>query len=96
MTNQLVKVKRDVIAACMTCPLCHNLFRDATTISECLHTCEFLVNVTCLNFQLVSIFPIELFPVGFTIWVLLCLHYLSWRESFAHLGVSSLLIVTKL
>ncbi|XP_010326435.1 E3 ubiquitin protein ligase DRIP2 isoform X3 [Solanum lycopersicum] len=38
MTNQLVKVKRDVIAACMTCPLCHNLFRDATTISECLHT----------------------------------------------------------
>lgn len=38
MTNQLVKVKRDVIAACMTCPLCHKLFRDATTISECLHT----------------------------------------------------------
>ncbi|CAA6667264.1 unnamed protein product [Spirodela intermedia] len=22
----------------MTCPLCHKLFRDATTISECLHT----------------------------------------------------------
>ncbi|XP_078442466.1 DREB2A-interacting protein 2 [Wolffia australiana] len=34
----LVKVKREVIVACMTCPLCHKLFRDATTISECLHT----------------------------------------------------------
>lgn len=38
MSNQLVKVKRDTIAACMTCPLCHKLFRDATTVSECLHT----------------------------------------------------------
>ncbi|CAN4112848.1 unnamed protein product [Withania somnifera] len=38
MSNQVVKVKRDTIAACMTCPLCQKLFRDATTISECLHT----------------------------------------------------------
>uniref|UniRef100_A0A6P4A6Q8 E3 ubiquitin protein ligase DRIP2 isoform X1 n=1 Tax=Ziziphus jujuba TaxID=326968 RepID=A0A6P4A6Q8_ZIZJJ len=38
MANQVVKVKRETIAACMTCPLCNNLFRDATTISECLHT----------------------------------------------------------
>ncbi|KAK4344789.1 hypothetical protein RND71_034965 [Anisodus tanguticus] len=38
MSNQLVKVSKDTIAACMTCPLCHKLFRDATTISECLHT----------------------------------------------------------
>ncbi|CAN4098155.1 unnamed protein product [Withania somnifera] len=40
MQNQVVKVKvkRDKIAACITCPLCHNLFREATTISECLHT----------------------------------------------------------
>ncbi|KAM3326108.1 E3 ubiquitin protein ligase DRIP2 [Capsicum chacoense] len=38
MTNQVVKVKRRTIAACMTCPICHKLFRDATTISECLHT----------------------------------------------------------
>ncbi|CAN4101239.1 unnamed protein product [Withania somnifera] len=38
MQNQVVKVKRDKIAACITCPLCHKLFRDATTISECLHT----------------------------------------------------------
>ncbi|KAK4351682.1 hypothetical protein RND71_030995 [Anisodus tanguticus] len=39
MSNELVKkVKRESIVACMTCPLCHRLFRDATTISECLHT----------------------------------------------------------
>lgn len=40
MANQVVKVKREAIAACMTCPLCNKLLRDATTISECLHTCE--------------------------------------------------------
>ncbi|KAL2507772.1 E3 ubiquitin protein ligase DRIP2 [Forsythia ovata] len=38
MSNQVLKVKRDVVAPCMTCPLCHKLFRDATTIIECLHT----------------------------------------------------------
>lgn len=38
MSNQVVRVKRESIAACMTCPLCNKLFRDATTISECLHT----------------------------------------------------------
>ncbi|PKU63500.1 E3 ubiquitin protein ligase DRIP2 isoform X1 [Dendrobium catenatum] len=35
---QVVRVKREVLAACMTCPLCHKLLRGATTISECLHT----------------------------------------------------------
>ncbi|KAF5738895.1 E3 ubiquitin protein ligase DRIP2-like [Tripterygium wilfordii] len=38
MSNLVAKVKRDTIAACMTCSLCNKLFRDATTISECLHT----------------------------------------------------------
>ncbi|KAK6937609.1 hypothetical protein RJ641_031117 [Dillenia turbinata] len=38
MANQVVKVRRETIAACMTCPLCNKLLRDATTISECLHT----------------------------------------------------------
>ncbi|XVE77871.1 hypothetical protein DITRI_Ditri13aG0098200 [Diplodiscus trichospermus] len=38
MANQAVKVRREAIAACMTCPLCDKLLRDATTISECLHT----------------------------------------------------------
>lgn len=36
--NQVVKVRKDVLSACMTCPICNKLFRDATTISECLHT----------------------------------------------------------
>jgi hypothetical protein len=35
-----VMVKRELLAACMTCHICNRLLRDATTISECLHTCE--------------------------------------------------------
>ncbi|XP_039025073.1 E3 ubiquitin protein ligase DRIP2-like isoform X2 [Hibiscus syriacus] len=38
MAIRVVKVRREAIAACMTCPLCNKLLRDATTISECLHT----------------------------------------------------------
>ncbi|KZV54369.1 hypothetical protein F511_03624 [Dorcoceras hygrometricum] len=38
MPNQVVKARRESVASCMTCPLCHKLFRDATTIIECLHT----------------------------------------------------------
>ncbi|CAH8282448.1 unnamed protein product [Eruca vesicaria subsp. sativa] len=39
MEGEMVgKVKREKVVACMTCPLCDNLLRDATTISECLHT----------------------------------------------------------
>lgn len=37
-SNRVVKVRRDELAACMTCPICNKLFRDATTIPECLHT----------------------------------------------------------
>ena len=40
MEGEMVsKVKREKVVACMTCSLCDNLLRDATTISECLHTC---------------------------------------------------------
>jgi E3 ubiquitin-protein ligase DRIP len=35
-----VMVKRELLVRCMTCPLCRRLLREATTISECLHTCE--------------------------------------------------------
>ncbi|CAM8925922.1 unnamed protein product [Rhodiola kirilowii] len=35
---QVVKVNREKIAACMTCPICNKLFKEATTISLCLHT----------------------------------------------------------
>ncbi|KAL8159586.1 hypothetical protein V2J09_001123 [Rumex salicifolius] len=38
MPNQLAKVRRADIVACMTCPLCDKLLREATTISLCLHT----------------------------------------------------------
>ncbi|CAN6343685.1 unnamed protein product [Urochloa humidicola] len=34
----VVMVKRELLASCMTCPLCRRLVREATTISECLHT----------------------------------------------------------
>ncbi|ESR33339.1 E3 ubiquitin protein ligase DRIP2 [Citrus sinensis] len=37
-TEQTLKVNREKLVACMTCPLCSKLFRDATTISECLHS----------------------------------------------------------
>ncbi|KAL0722015.1 hypothetical protein Bca4012_036614 [Brassica carinata] len=36
--EMVAKVKRETVVACMSCPLCDNLLRDATTISECLHT----------------------------------------------------------
>lgn len=36
--HQVVKVRRETIAACITCPLCNKLLKAATTISECLHT----------------------------------------------------------
>ncbi|XP_073154235.1 E3 ubiquitin protein ligase DRIP2-like [Henckelia pumila] len=38
MPNQVSKANRGSVASCMTCPLCHKLFCDATTIIECLHT----------------------------------------------------------
>ncbi|KAL3849930.1 hypothetical protein ACJIZ3_011812 [Penstemon smallii] len=38
MSHQEVKVRREAVLPCMTCPLCHKLLRDATTIIECLHT----------------------------------------------------------
>lgn len=38
MASQVVRVKRETLEACMTCPLCHKLLKDATTISLCLHT----------------------------------------------------------
>lgn len=38
MATQVVRVKRDKIAACMKCPLCNKLLKEATTISLCLHT----------------------------------------------------------
>ncbi|KAL6637260.1 hypothetical protein ACP70R_024832 [Stipagrostis hirtigluma subsp. patula] len=36
--REVVMVKRELLKRCMTCPLCRRLLRDATTVSECLHT----------------------------------------------------------
>ena len=41
MAGQVVRVKRETLEACMTCPLCKKLLKEATTISLCLHTCKF-------------------------------------------------------
>ncbi|KAG0481950.1 hypothetical protein HPP92_010034 [Vanilla planifolia] len=54
---QVVRVNRELLAACMTCPLCHKLLRDATTISECLHTLEKLRPDHTLQDVRVKIFP---------------------------------------
>lgn len=35
---EVVKVKRELLEACLSCSICMKLLRDATTISECLHT----------------------------------------------------------
>ncbi|XVF31100.1 hypothetical protein REPUB_Repub16aG0116500 [Reevesia pubescens] len=36
--HHVVKVKREILESCMTCPLCNKLLKEATTISLCLHT----------------------------------------------------------
>uniref|UniRef100_A0ACD5WBM8 Uncharacterized protein n=1 Tax=Avena sativa TaxID=4498 RepID=A0ACD5WBM8_AVESA len=33
-----VRARRDALAASLTCPLCHDLFREASSFVECLHT----------------------------------------------------------
>lgn len=38
--SAVAMVKRELLTRCLTCPLCDHLLRQATTISECLHTCE--------------------------------------------------------
>lgn len=38
MKNQVVKVRREKLKACMICPLCNKLMKEATTVSLCLHT----------------------------------------------------------
>ncbi|KVI12391.1 hypothetical protein Ccrd_009180 [Cynara cardunculus var. scolymus] len=55
--NQVVKIPRDAISACMTCPICNKLFRDATTIPECLHTCEYfwIIPNSIIRFQLLML-----------------------------------------
>jgi len=46
--SAVAMVKRDLLVSCLTCPLCDRLLRKATTISECLHTCESIPALPCL------------------------------------------------
>lgn len=46
--SAVAMVKRDLLLRCLTCPLCDRLLRKATTISECLHTCESIPALPCL------------------------------------------------
>lgn len=63
MSNQAVEIKRGVIAACMTCPLCNKLLKDATTISLCLHTCWSSLS---FNFLFFSYLLLLLFMFSFS------------------------------
>ncbi|CAL5091041.1 unnamed protein product [Urochloa decumbens] len=36
--DEVVMVRRSAVAACVTCGLCGGILRDATTVSECLHS----------------------------------------------------------
>jgi hypothetical protein len=74
MASQVVKVKRETIEACMTCPLCNKLLKDATTISLCLHTCE--LSASCLFLLLIA-----LVFVVILIWVCDCVAYAALGSS---------------
>lgn len=72
MAGQVVKVKSEILQACMTCPLCKKLLRDATTISLCLHTCMFLfpsLEFCPFLFPMILIWRCLVRKLRLTIWV---------------------------
>ncbi|KAJ8452504.1 hypothetical protein Cgig2_000093 [Carnegiea gigantea] len=70
MATQVVRVKRDKIAACMKCPLCNKLLKEATTISLCLHTCEFLQCLRFLRYWFLGLLYPSVLPTGFVLFSL--------------------------
>ncbi|XP_024025203.1 probable E3 ubiquitin-protein ligase MID2 [Morus notabilis] len=38
MAEKVINVRRETLEACMTCPLCNELFHEATALAPCLHT----------------------------------------------------------
>ena len=38
--NTYRRIKAKKITRHLTCPLCENIFKEATTINECNHTCK--------------------------------------------------------
>lgn len=75
MATQVVKVKRETLEACMTCLLCKKLLKEATTISLCLHTCEFICFFYILRL-------IALVFVTILIWVCACIPCIRWSGLF--------------
>ncbi|KAL5770937.1 hypothetical protein ACOSP7_015091 [Xanthoceras sorbifolium] len=49
MANDHVKVRKGPVLDCLTCPLCTNPYREATTICVCLHT--FCKQCICQNLE---------------------------------------------
>jgi hypothetical protein len=39
-SEEVARVRRSALSACVTCPIYRGLLREATAIAECLHTCE--------------------------------------------------------
>lgn len=86
MSSQVVKRERAKLEACMTCPLCNKLFSEATTISECLHTCQYLSLSLCvLLFMLIRFYVfldlISCVVFLFLTWVLLVHKSLTFLEN---------------
>ncbi|KAL6638046.1 hypothetical protein ACP70R_025618 [Stipagrostis hirtigluma subsp. patula] len=53
--GDVVSVRRSVLAACLRCPLCGRLLRDAATITECLHTfCRKCIHEEFINKEVCS------------------------------------------
>ncbi|AES62054.1 hypothetical protein MTR_1g093160 [Medicago truncatula] len=54
-------VNKAKLTAPLTCPLCSNIFREPTTIPECLHTCKsFLFSSSfspLFNYAMMNIMP---------------------------------------
>ena len=50
MTIGAAKLNYEKVSACVACPLCNKFFRNATTISECCHSCKCFVFSSTLCF----------------------------------------------
>ncbi|XP_057722593.1 protein MARD1-like isoform X1 [Arachis stenosperma] len=65
LEGQAVKLNRAKLEACLTCPLCNKLFNNATTIFECLHTCQCTSSSFLLFYLSFPFFFLFLVSIGF-------------------------------
>lgn len=49
------RVLKARLAGLLTCPLCNGIFKEATTINECMHTCKFAIKFVNSYFAFVSV-----------------------------------------